>query len=385
MDGRQKPDPQPESDNDLNDEEIIDLTLIVDGEDDDDIIDLSDILEQPGQALDDADEAVIPLVDAIPSEQMTDLSEDTDNEILDLTDVAPSLQPDEAVSNASVENEELADEEALIEEDGVIDLMDVATTLEADIAEPETPPAQPVEEAPEEDGIIDLMDVASIDTPKEDAIASPSDDEEKDIIDLMDAEEPETTSAEDSEFAELKSRAEAMLVDTMGSETESEVKPLDFDTPEEADQPAGPDKAFMVLENDEQIIDDYETPTVIDDQPEGITDIPEPISDSIPKIHADLPEDTEAAAGQATIDEPEPVAEPITETPFVPAASPSPPAAEPVPLTEAQVELALERVIEKIYAEKIEQLMIQAIEKTVNREIEKIKNALMEDNDGMVG
>ena len=52
---------------------------------------------------------------------------------------------------------------------------------------------------------------------------------------------------------------------------------------------------------------------------------------------------------------------------------------EPVPLTEAQIEAALERTIEKIYGEKIEQLMIRTIEKTVTREIARIKNALLEE------
>ncbi len=70
---------------------------------------------------------------------------------------------------------------------------------------------------------------------------------------------------------------------------------------------------------------------------------------------------------------------------FAPVTPPPPPADESVALTDAQVEAALERVVEKIYGEKIEQMMIQTIEKTVKREIEKIKNALLEDTDGMVG
>jgi citrate lyase gamma subunit len=54
-------------------------------------------------------------------------------------------------------------------------------------------------------------------------------------------------------------------------------------------------------------------------------------------------------------------------------------------LTEAQIEAALERTIEKIYGEKIEQLMIRTIEKTVTREIARIKNALLEDEDDKIG
>lgn len=59
-------------------------------------------------------------------------------------------------------------------------------------------------------------------------------------------------------------------------------------------------------------------------------------------------------------------------------------APEPPPLTEQQIEDALERVIKKIYGEKIEHLLIQTIDKTIRREIEKIKNALLEDGDGMI-
>jgi len=60
-------------------------------------------------------------------------------------------------------------------------------------------------------------------------------------------------------------------------------------------------------------------------------------------------------------------------------------AAEPLPVnvSEAQLEAALERVIEKTYAMKIEQLILQRVEKTVKREIEKIKKEILEDSDDM--
>ena len=102
----------------------------------------------------------------------------------------------------------------------------------------------------------------------------------------------------------------------------------------------------MAFEDAEEIIDDVETPAIVNDQPENAPNVPEPVA----------------------------------APPLVPV-SPS----EPVPLTEAQVTAALERTIEKIYGEKIEQLMIQAVEKTVKREIAKIKSALLEDDDDMIG
>ncbi len=50
-------------------------------------------------------------------------------------------------------------------------------------------------------------------------------------------------------------------------------------------------------------------------------------------------------------------------------------------LSQDQLEEALERVIEKVYKEKIEALMISAIEKTVAKEIQKIKDTLSDDVD----
>jgi hypothetical protein len=67
MDGGRKPDPKPENENELIDEEIIDLTQVIEGGDDDDIIDLNDISNSLDQAPDKTDEGIIPLVDAIPA------------------------------------------------------------------------------------------------------------------------------------------------------------------------------------------------------------------------------------------------------------------------------------------------------------------------------
>lgn len=289
MDGRREPDPKPENENERIDEEIIDLTQVIEGRDDDDIIDLNDILEQPGQAPEETDEEVIPLVDAIPTEETAALSEDTDDEI--------------------------------------IDLKDVATTLEASISEPEPEvPALPknqVEPVAETDeDIIDLLDVTA------EAVPAPtSSDDGADIIDLTDINAPAPTLSDDPELGDLESRAEAMLADSTDSTIGPGLDPLDIGTPEEAELP----------------VSGSEAPALVNDPPEPI----------------DLP----SAA--------------------VPVSPVLPP--EALPPTDLQVETALERVIEKIYGEKIEQMMIQTIEKTVMREIEKIKNALIEDSNGMDG
>jgi hypothetical protein len=49
-------------------------------------------------------------------------------------------------------------------------------------------------------------------------------------------------------------------------------------------------------------------------------------------------------------------------------------------ITDEKFEAALERVIKKVYHEKIDRLLAEAIEKTVTREIEKLKKALLEDS-----
>jgi hypothetical protein len=358
MDGRQKPDPQNERGNDLNDKDVIDLTEVVQGGDGYDVIELNDILEQPDQAakaLAEPAEEAIPLVNALPEEGTTDLPQETDDEIIDLMDVAAAPQapaPGPAVEAATAPGLDEAGEE-------VIDLMDVADTLDADLveAEPEVSAAMPEEStgtAPDEDDVIDLMDVAN--TPEGDTAgtALPGPDampEERDgtmqedepIIDLLEAVGPQAAEAEttvetDDEYTDLKSRADAILT---GAEDA-----YDGETPEKASETAGPDNDVAAVEDTEAIIDETEAPAVVDDLPEDAPNVPEPAADPA----------------------------------FIPA-SPS----EPVPLTEAQVEAALERTIHKIYGEKIEQLMIQAIEKTVKKEIERIKRALLEDDDDMIG
>ena len=391
MDGRQKPDPQPENENELNDEQAIDLTQIVEGGDNGDIIDLTEILDEPEQALDDvveSEETITPLADAIPTGPSTDMSEETDDEIIELTSVAatpgtPAGKPiaestpmpdqddgDEEVIDlmdvattletdltegepdipATMPDESIAAPE---DEDDVIDLMDVATTLETDLteAEPDIPATMPDESiaAPEdEDDVIDLMDVATtLETdPELPDHATTSEEtagiteEDEPIIDLLDAVEPPPEEAEtavdaDDEFSDLETRAQAILTDATSA--------FDYETPEEAAETAGPDSDFMVFEDEGTITDESETPAIVDNEPK--------------------------------------ISEPVADGMFFVPASPS----EPLHLTDAQVEAALERAIEKIYGEKIEQLMIRAIEKTVTKEIARIKNALLEDDDDTVG
>jgi hypothetical protein len=241
----------------------------------------------------------------------------------------------------------------------VIDLLDVATTLDSDLVEAEPEAAAAMSEKPvgteqEDDEVIDLLDMAA--TPKADAAETERQDPtpvpeetvdtleaDEPIIDLLDAVEPPPAEAgasveADDEFTDLESRAQAILSDTADA--------LAFETPEEAAETAGPDSDFMVFEDGEAIIVEDETPAIVGNDAKASPDIPESPS-----------------AG------------------LVVPVSPS----DPVSLTEAQIEAALERTIEKIYGEKIERLIIRTIEKTVTREIARIKNAILENDDDMVG
>ncbi|MEE4113663.1 MAG: hypothetical protein V2I40_12675 [Desulfobacteraceae bacterium] len=352
MDGRRKPDPQTESGTDLNDKEVIELTEIVEGGDGDDIIDLNDVIEQPDQAMETAvepEEEAIPLVNALSEEAVTDASEAPDDEIIDLTDVtaspaAPAVAP--AAESAAASGDDEVDET-------LIDLVDVAAAPEAGLVEPQTGVSASMSRestgtAADEDEVIDLMDVATTlegDTAETDvqesAATTMGTDEiapaDEPVIDLLDALEPQTAEAgmpveTDDELSELESRAEAVLTGTGDA--------FDVETPEEAAETAGPDSDFMIVEENQAIIGE------IDDPSEAVPDVPESIA--------------------------------------APVVDPVPPSA-PIPLTEAQIEAALARTIEKIYGEKIEQLMIRTIEKTVTREIVRIKNALLEDDDDVTG
>jgi hypothetical protein len=295
--------------------------------------------------------------------ELTEIVEEGDGDnVIDLNDI---IEPPDQAMEAVVEPEEeaiplvnaLPKEETTDSpeetDDAIIDLMDVATTPEGDTAgtgmpEPDTMPDETAGATEDEDDVIDLMDVAATlenDTagtgmPAPDTTPEETDEtvpEDEPVIDLLDAVEPQTAEAgitveTDDEFSDLESRADAVLTDAGNA--------FDVETPEEAAETAGPDSDFMIFEDNQAIIGD------VNDQPENTPDVSESVA-----------------------------------APLVVPASPS----EPVPLTEAQIEAALERTIEKIYGEKIEQLMIRTIEKTVTREIARIKNALLEDEDDKIG
>jgi hypothetical protein len=359
MEGRPTSGQEPEHDNDLNDDEIVDLTNIVKPTDSDDIIDLTEVLEQPDPA-DASGDVSMPLMDAIPAEAAPDTPPESD-EIIDLTDKA---EPPEAPA-VEAPAEILAGPADSQTDEEVIDLLDVATTMESEITEAEEDGPDPgikseadalidlVDEASapqaeiaesEEEAVIDLLDVATAqedapagtDTEAPETISSlptEASDEEAVALDGKDDAAPMAEAVEgvgdpEDEFSDLESRA-AMLTDTPAE--------FDFQIPIEAAETAGPDANVELL---------------------GSEDVAPPTDETMAAEDPDKP---------AT---------------FVPVTPPdAADAGEPIALTEQQIQAALTSVIEKVYGEKIEQLMIQTIEKTITREIAKIKNALLYDDD----
>jgi hypothetical protein len=59
-------------------------------------------------------------------------------------------------------------------------------------------------------------------------------------------------------------------------------------------------------------------------------------------------------------------------------------APEPGSISSGQLELAVERVVKKMFAEKIEGILIEVIERTVTKEINRIKNILLDETSGDV-
>ena len=51
-------------------------------------------------------------------------------------------------------------------------------------------------------------------------------------------------------------------------------------------------------------------------------------------------------------------------------------------VSDAQMEAALERVIKKMFYEKIDGILVEVIEKTVTRELERLKSVLLQDAEG---
>jgi len=198
----------------------------------------------------------------------------------------------------------------------------------------------------------------------------------------------ETESTEDQEIIELEDKT----VDT--SQDDEEI----IDLLEAVDEPDVEDtKEDVVGEKAESAEEEIITLTeVMSDTPQEIEEIGEPVhitvdisqeEEDIANLEGDLLEETsdfddelgeEVAFDQALsndfvdslgmeLDSKEDVSENLLD-------------AEKV--SDAQMEAALERVIKKMFYEKIDGILVEVIEKTVTRELERLKSILLEEAAG---
>ena len=110
-------------------------------------------------------------------------------------------------------------------------------------------------------------------------------------------------------------------------------------------------------------------------------------SDDIPDLDSDLFEET------IEVDEeldPEVPADPLLKDDFAGSLGIELETGEDIPegsleadrVSDEQIEAALERVIKKIFYEKIDGILVEVIEETVKREIKRLKNILLEEESG---
>jgi hypothetical protein len=169
--------------------------------------------------------------------------------------------------------------------------------------------------------------------------ASPKDDD--DIIDLTDIVSG-TEDIDDIEFSDYKDEA------TSASE-EEKIPELDDDILGDPDKDIEIDHYL-----DDEIVDSAD----LDSESDVSKDLslePEEESYELGQLIADVVENTQQEAATPS------------DTP------------EPITLSTEQVDEALERVIKKMYADKIDSMLTEVIEKTVTKEIERLKDLLMED------
>ena len=186
--------------------------------------------------------------------------------------------------------------------------------------------------------------------------ASPEDDE--DIIALTDVVS-DTEDIDDIEFPDYTDEA-------ISVSEEKKVPELDDDILDNIVKLEDDLNKDIEIDNylDDEFVDSADLTLELDvskdlseDNAHGISLEPEEESDELGQLIADVVEDTQ----QKDVYE----NETVSDTP------------EPVPLSPEQVDEALERVIKKMYADKIDTILTEAIEKTVTKEIEKLKALLL--------
>ena len=180
--------------------------------------------------------------------------------------------------------------------------------------------------------------------------ASPKDD---DIIELTDV----VSDAEDIDDIELPDYTD----ETISVSEEKKVSELDENILDNAIELE--DDLNKNIEIDHYLDDEFVNSADLDSELDVSKDLPiEPQEeeDELGQLIADVVEDSQ----QKTAYEKETASDDTSE---------------PIPLSPEQVDEALERVIKKMYADKIDSILTEVIEKTVTKEIEQLKALLLED------
>jgi hypothetical protein len=209
-------------------------------------------------------------------------------------------------------------------------------------------------------------------------------------------------STEDEEIIELKEEAADMsqddeeVIDLLEATDEPDVEGIkqglvaqELESAEDPEIIEIEEETFNVLQNDEEVIDLLE----ITDTPQEIEEIGEPIhttanlseqAEDLTDLHANLlekPGVLDDETGQEVAGD-QPLSDDFVDSLGMELDSKedvSEDVLEPEKVSDAQMEAALERVIKKMFYEKIDGILVEVIEKTVTREIERLKNVLLQD------
>ena len=204
MDGRQKSDAQSESANDRRKDDVIDLTQVIQEENDDEIIDLTNVLGQPGVA-----------PDAL--KKGTDQTADTDETLTDLEEL--NSDADEGKTG------DISTGKADINEEEVLDLAEMEKTLEVDISE---------SSFEEDEDLVDLIDSEGPDATVDSDMDDLGDVDDEDGLDLMETGDPGEML--DSDMDNLEDDDKEDIIDLTETAKPGETLDSDMDDLEDDDE-----------------------------------------------------------------------------------------------------------------------------------------------------
>jgi len=203
-----------------------------------------------------------------------------------------------------------------------------------------------------DDQIIDLVDV----------VETEDDDQIIDLVDAVEMEDDDQIIDLEDDAVEISQKDDSESIvggvsEPVENETIIDLVESIGDTPEEIEEIGEP---ILETVEDSQDIDDtpeFEDNLIVeavdfDDKFETVSLVPEALKDDF------------ADSLGVELDSNEDISKNTLEAEYV---------------SDEQVEAALERVIKKLFYEKIDRLLVETIEKTVAKEIERLKRALLED------